>query len=143
MDKAKFYMAIPQFFSGSVVSWICDVPKGQLIPGTQVADYKWLCISDFCGSEEATVWISGFQNDVPNAEIRVGEIQQNAPGMSDMEHLLSFPFSSFVLSFSLDEAAPDVKSRLAAKVGGNMNPQLIAKIEGLIDGAIADFQYSK
>lgn len=135
-------MAIPQFFSSSVVSWKCDAPKGQLIPGTHVADYKLLCISDFCGNEEASVWISGFQNKVPNAEIRVGEIQQKEVGMSDMEHLLSFPFSTYVLSFSLDEAAADVKKRLAAKVCGNMNSQLIARIEGLIDGAISDYLHS-
>lgn len=42
MDKAKFYMGIPQFFSSSVVSWKCDVPNGQLIPDTQVLDYRLL-----------------------------------------------------------------------------------------------------
>ena len=33
-------MAIPQFFSSTVVSWMCGAPKGQNIPGTQVPDYK-------------------------------------------------------------------------------------------------------
>ena len=143
MDKAKFYMAIPQFFSGPVVSWKCGVPKGQIIPGTQVADFSLLSISDFYGNEEASVWISGFQNGVPNAEIRVGEVQQKTQGMSDLDYLLTFPFSSFMLSFSLDEAAADVKKRLAATVNGSLKPQIMAKIEGLIDGAIADYQYSK
>ena len=49
---------------------------------------------------------------------------------------------SFVISFALDEAAADVKKRLTA-VGGSFNPLLTAKIEGLIDGAIADYQHSK
>ena len=52
MDKAKFYLVIPQFFSSSVVSWKCDVPNGQLIPGTQVLDYRLLGISDFFGNED-------------------------------------------------------------------------------------------
>lgn len=142
MDKAKFYMAIPQFFSSSVVSWMCGASKGQNTPGTQVPDYSLLCISDFCGNEEASMWISGFQNNVPKAEIRVGAIQQNTQGMDDLDYLLTFPFSTFVLSFSLDEAAADVKQRLVA-VSGSLNPQLTAKIEALIDGAIGDYQYSK
>lgn len=143
MDKTKFYLSIPKFFSNSVVSWKCGVPKGQLIPGTQVADFSLLSISDFYGKEEASVWISGFQNGVPNAEIRVGEVQQKTAEMSDLDYLLTFPFSSFVLSFTLDEAAADVKKRLAATVNGSLNPQIMAKIEKLIDGAIADYQHSK
>ncbi|MBR1378977.1 MAG: hypothetical protein IJ557_07630 [Bacteroidaceae bacterium] len=142
MDKAKFYMAISRFFGNSVVSWKCGVPNGQLIPGTQVADYRLLCISEFYGDEEVSVWISGLHNKVPNAEIRVGNIQQKPAEMSDLDYLITFPFSSFVLSFALDEAAADVKSRLAI-AGANLNPQLITMIEGLIDGAIADYQYSK
>lgn len=142
MDKAKFYMGIPQFFSNSVVSWKCDVPNGQLIPGTQVLDYRLLGISDFFGNEEATLWISGFQDKVPNAEIRVGNRQQKPAEMSDLDYLLTFPLSTFVTSFALDEAAADVKNKLA-NAGGHLNPQLIAKIEGLIDGAIADYQHSK
>ena len=142
MDKTKFYMAIPQFFSRTVVSWMCGAPKGQNIQGAQVPDYSLLCISDFCGNEEASMWISGFQNNVPKAEIRVGEIPQNTQGMDDLDYLLTFPFSTFVLSFSLDEAAADVKQRLAA-VSGSLNTQLTAKIEALIDGAIADYQNSK
>ena len=142
MDKAKFYMAIPQFFSSTVVSWMCGAPKGQNIPGTQVPDYSLLCISDFCGNEEASLWISGFQNNVPIAEIRVGKIQQKTQGMNDLDYLLTVPFSTFVLSFSLDEADADVKHRLVA-VSGSLNPQMIAKIEALIDGAIADYQGSK
>ena len=142
MDKAKFYMGISQFFGSSVVSWKCVVPNGQLIPNTQVLDYRLLCISEFLGTETATLWISGFQNKVPNAEIRVGNRQQKPAGMSDLDYLLTFPFSTFVISFALDEAAADVKKRLTA-VGGSLNPQLTAKIEGLIDGAIADYQHSK
>lgn len=141
MDKAKFYMAIPQFFSSSVVSWKCGAPLGQHMPGTQVADYRLLCISDFNGNEEAAVWISDFENNPPNAEIRVGTTQQKTAEMSDLEYLMSFPFSSFVISFTLDEVAADVKKRLAATYG-NMKPQLKVMIEGLIDGAIADYNYS-
>ena len=88
------------------------------------------------------MWVSGFQNKVPNAEIRVGTIQQKMAGMTDLEHLLNFPFSSFVISFTLDEAAVDVKNRLSATCS-TLNPQLMAKIKGLIDGAIADYNYSK
>ena len=142
MDKAKFYLGLSQFFSSSVVSWKCDVPNGQLIPGTQVLDYRLLGISDFFGNEEATLWISGFQDKVPNAEIRVGNRQQKPAEMSDLDYLLTFPLSTFVTSFALDEAAADVKNKLA-NAGGHLNPQLIAKIEGLIDGAIADYQHSK
>lgn len=142
MDKAEFYIAIPRFFSGSVVSWKCGVPHGQLISGSQVADYGLLCISDRSGNEEVAMWVSGFQNKVPNAEIRVGTIQQKMAGMTELEHLLNFPFSSFVISFTLDEAAVDVKNRLSATCS-TLNPQLMAKIKGLIDGAIADYNYSK
>ena len=60
----------------------------------------------------------------------------------DLDYLLTFPLSTFVTSFALDEAAADVKNKLA-NAGGHLNPQLIAKIEGLIDGAIADYQHSK
>ena len=81
MDKAKFYLGLSQFFSSSVVSWKCDVTNGQLISGTQVLDYRLLGISDFFGNEEATLWISGFQNKVPNAEIRVGNRQQKPAGI--------------------------------------------------------------
>ena len=108
-----------------------------------MADFSLLCISDFCGNEEASLWISGFQNTVPCAEIRVGTIQQKTAEISDLEHLLTFPFSSFVMSFSLDEVAADVKQRLTDEKGGTLNPQIMAKIEGLIDGAIADYQNSK
>lgn len=142
MDRAKFYMAIPQFFSGSVVSWKCGAPQGQHMPGTQVADYRLLCISDFNGNEEVAVWISDFENNPPKAEIRVGTTQQKTAEMSDLEYLMSFPFSSFVISFTLDEVAADVKKRLAATCG-NLKPQIMAKIKGLIDGAIADYQHSK
>jgi len=142
MDKAKFYMAIPQFFSSSVVSWKCGVPRGQHMPGTQVADYRLLCISDFNGNEEAAVWISDFENNPPNAEIRVGTTQQKKAEMSDLEYLMSFPISSFIISFTLDESAKDVKNRLATTYG-NLKPQIKVMIEGLIDGTIADYNYSK
>lgn len=140
MDKAKFYKSISQYFIKLDVSSVaCGAPSGQIISGTGVPDYILLCISQVVGNKEVSLWFSNVDSDNPHVEIRIGEIVTNNTGQSDLQFLLTFPFSEFLMSFNLKEDEALVKQKLQM-ASGQMTPQVISVIDSMIDGAINDFK---
>ena len=138
MNKAKFYLTIRQYFSSSVVGKACGAPVGSTISGTDVPDYRLLCITEIAGTQEVSLWISNVDKNVPNAEIRLGEVVNKPKDMLELEFLLTFPMSNHLLSFKLDEKADDIKLRLQA-MSLKLDSQVEAKIVAMIDAALNDF----
>lgn len=133
MNKAKFYQNISTYFSHAVRGYACGAKNGLYISGTGIPNYTLLLLTQFYGDKEVSLWLSNVDS-VPKAEIRIAEAATAASkaNATDLDRLVTIPFSEYLLSFGLDANEQDVLNAWHQHAKAVADPDLASFIEAFV-----------